>query len=107
MRTPVTIWASWPAASRKGFAPDIRAVKLRVGCRRTASAARVAGELVRDTIYCVTIQTVSLAADGVMLLAGAAVVSLAAASVAQVARGRRRQAAALAGAGATVVVVYS
>jgi hypothetical protein len=54
----------------------------------------------------VTIQTVSSAADLAMLLTAAAVVGLAVGAVVQLARGRARSAAGLAGALGALIVVY-
>ncbi|MDQ6772041.1 MAG: hypothetical protein M3024_03485 [Candidatus Dormibacteraeota bacterium] len=54
-----------------------------------------------------TVQTVSLAADGLILLTAAVVLGLTFASVVQVARGRRRHAVAPAAGAAVVLVVYA
>jgi hypothetical protein len=63
--------------------------------------------ILRDTIYRVTIQTVSFAADALMLLTAVAVVVLVVAAVTQLARRRARSAAVAVAAAGALVAAYS
>lgn len=63
--------------------------------------------ILRDTIYRVTIQTVSLAGDLLVLITGVAVLALVGAAVTQLARRRLRPAAGAAVAAGALVAIYS
>jgi hypothetical protein len=69
-------------------------------------ASMLQAAVVRDTVHRVTIQTASMATEGLMLLTGAGAVGLAGAAIVQVARGSRRAAALLAVAVVAVAAVY-
>jgi hypothetical protein len=72
-----------------------------------AVASMTRNRLVRDTMHRVAIQTVSPAADGLLLLTAATVLGLAATSAGMVVRGRRRAAGVTAGVLAALLAGYA